>query len=62
MDSIAAIAVESASAPTPGASSNAMVAREDVCSPAIIVVGEVVDLSDAEDKLASYARVAETMA
>ena len=28
-----------------------MVAREDVASPAIIVVGEVVTLSDAEDKL-----------
>ena len=39
-----------------------MMAREDVCSPAIIVVGEVVDLSDAEDKLASYAKVAEAMA
>ncbi|TPG21835.1 uroporphyrinogen-III C-methyltransferase [Sphingomonas koreensis] len=37
----------------------AMVAREKVKSPAIIVVGEVVDLSDAEDKLARWARVAE---
>ena len=32
-----------------------MVAREDVQSPAIIVVGEVVELSDAEDKLARWA-------
>ena len=40
----------------------AMVTRENVCSPAIIVVGEVVDLSDAEDKLAAYARAAEGMA
>ena len=40
----------------------AMVTRESVCSPAIIVVGEVVDLSDAEDKLAAYARAAEGMA
>src|SRR3546814_2593774 len=37
----------------------AMVAREAVQSPAIIVVGEVVDLSDAEDKLARWARIAE---
>ena len=35
----------------------AMVAREDVRSPAIIVVGEVVALSDAEDKLATFAKV-----
>ena len=33
-----------------------MVARENVQSPAIIVVGEVVDLSDAEDKLARWAQ------
>jgi uroporphyrin-III C-methyltransferase len=39
----------------------AMVARERVESPAIIVVGEVVELSDAEDKLARWARVSETM-
>ena len=37
----------------------AMVAREAVLSPAIIVVGEVVTLSDAEDKLARFARIAE---
>ncbi len=37
----------------------AMVAREAVRSPAIIVVGEVVTLSDAEDKLARFARIAE---
>ncbi|WP_375396807.1 uroporphyrinogen-III C-methyltransferase [uncultured Sphingomonas sp.] len=37
-----------------------MVARERVVSPAIIVVGEVVDLSDAEDKLARWARIAES--
>ncbi|WP_375391225.1 uroporphyrinogen-III C-methyltransferase [uncultured Sphingomonas sp.] len=36
-----------------------MVAREDVCSPAVIVVGEVVELSDAQDRLARWARVAE---
>ena len=39
-----------------------MVERERVASPAIIVVGEVVELSDAEDKLARWARVAEGMA
>ena len=38
-----------------------MVTREAVQSPAIIVVGEVVELSDAEDKLARWARVAEGM-
>jgi uroporphyrin-III C-methyltransferase len=38
-----------------------MVAREGVQSPAIIVVGEVVELSDAEDKLARWARVSESM-
>jgi len=37
----------------------AMVERERVGSPAIIVVGEVVLLSDAEDKLARWARIAE---
>ena len=39
-----------------------MVAREQVQSPAIIVVGEVVELSDAEDKLAKWARIAELTA
>ena len=39
----------------------AMVIRERVQSPAIIVVGEVVELSDAVDKLARWARVAEAM-
>ena len=39
-----------------------MVAREGVSSPAIIVVGEVVTLSDAQDKLARYAAVAEAVA
>ncbi|KQS04451.1 uroporphyrin-III methyltransferase [Sphingomonas sp. Leaf357] len=39
-----------------------MVTREKVVSPAIIVVGEVVDLSDAEDKLARWARMAEAAA
>jgi uroporphyrin-III C-methyltransferase len=39
-----------------------MVKREDVRSPAIIVVGEVVQLSDAEDKLAAWARAAEALA
>ena len=36
-----------------------MVAREDVLSPAIIVVGEVVTLSDATEKLARWAHMAE---
>jgi uroporphyrin-III C-methyltransferase len=40
----------------------AMVSRERVCSPAIIVVGEVVELSDAQDRLARWARTAEAMA
>lgn len=40
----------------------AMVNREKVSSPAIIVVGEVVELSDATDKLARWARAADTMA
>ncbi|KQS48906.1 MULTISPECIES: uroporphyrinogen-III C-methyltransferase [unclassified Sphingomonas] len=40
----------------------AMVTREAVKSPAIIIVGEVVELSDAEDKLARWARVAEDAA
>jgi uroporphyrin-III C-methyltransferase len=39
-----------------------MVERERVCSPAIIVVGEVVLLSDAEDRLARWARIAEAAA
>ncbi len=39
-----------------------MVTREAVRSPAIIVVGEVVELSDAEDKLARWARVAAAVA
>lgn len=38
-----------------------MVEREKVLSPAIIVVGEVVSLSDAQDKLANWARKAELM-
>ena len=40
----------------------AMVAREGVGSPAIIVVGEVVQLADAEDKLRRWAHAAEAMA
>jgi len=39
-----------------------MVERERVQSPAIIVVGEVVLLSDAENRLASFARQAESLA
>ena len=39
-----------------------MVGREKVQSPAIIVVGEVVELSDAEDKLARWAMMAEAAA
>lgn len=39
-----------------------MVRREQVQSPAIIVVGEVVRLSDAEDRLQSLARQAEVLA
>ena len=39
-----------------------MVAREDVKSPAVIVVGEVVQLADAEDKLGNWAKAAETLA
>lgn len=39
-----------------------MVEREKVESPAIIVVGEVVQLSDAEDRLGNWARMAEAMA
>jgi uroporphyrin-III C-methyltransferase len=38
-----------------------MVAREDVGSPAIIVVGEVVQLSDAENRLSTLAKQAESM-
>ncbi|MGI4732217.1 MAG: uroporphyrinogen-III C-methyltransferase [Janthinobacterium lividum] len=40
----------------------AMVARERVASPAIIVVGEVVLRSDAQDRLARWALVAEEVA
>ena len=39
-----------------------MVGREAVESPAIIVVGEVAMLADAEDKLAAWAKAAEVMA
>ncbi len=39
-----------------------MVAREDIQSPAVIVVGEVAMLADAEDKLAAWAKSAEAMA
>jgi uroporphyrin-III C-methyltransferase len=39
----------------------AMVSREAVGSPAIIVVGEVVELSDAADKLGRWARMAHTI-
>lgn len=39
-----------------------MVAREAVQSPAVIVVGEVVQLADAEDKLGNWARAAEALA
>ncbi|MBJ6121895.1 uroporphyrinogen-III C-methyltransferase [Sphingomonas mollis] len=39
-----------------------MVTREGVGSPAVIVVGEVVELSDAVDKLARWARIAEETA
>jgi uroporphyrin-III C-methyltransferase len=39
-----------------------MIEREKVVSPAIIVVGEVVLLSDAENRLLSFARQAETLA
>ncbi|RYD62890.1 MAG: uroporphyrinogen-III C-methyltransferase, partial [Sphingomonadales bacterium] len=39
-----------------------MVEREKVKSPAIIVVGEVTLLADAEDKLMAFARTAEAMA
>lgn len=38
-----------------------MVAREQVRSPAIIVVGEVVMLADAQDKLAAWAKTAENL-
>ena len=40
----------------------AMVEREKVQSPAIIVVGEVVMLADAEDKMAAWAKAAEALA
>lgn len=39
-----------------------MVARENVVSPAILVIGEVVRLSDAEDKLRALAQQAEALA
>ncbi|GAA0459992.1 MULTISPECIES: uroporphyrinogen-III C-methyltransferase [Sphingomonas] len=39
-----------------------MVGREGVQSPAVIVVGEVVQLADAEDKLGAWATAAEAMA
>jgi len=39
-----------------------MVEREKILSPAIIVVGEVVLLSDAENRLAAFAATAETFA
>ena len=39
----------------------AMVQRENVKSPAVIVVGEVATLSDAEDKLSHWAQRADTL-
>ena len=39
-----------------------LVVRENIISPAIIVVGEVVRLSDAENKLAALAKTAEALA
>ena len=39
-----------------------LVEREGVQSPAIVVIGDVVLLSDAENKLNALARQAETMA
>jgi uroporphyrin-III C-methyltransferase len=39
-----------------------LIEREKVQSPAIIVVGEVVLLSDAENRLATFASQAETLA
>jgi uroporphyrin-III C-methyltransferase len=39
-----------------------MVGREQVQSPAVIVVGDVVQLADAEDKLGAWATAAEAMA
>jgi len=39
-----------------------MITRERIKSPAIIVVGEVVLLSDAKNRLAAFARQAETLA
>lgn len=38
-----------------------MIAREGVKSPALIVVGEVVTRSDAQDRLAQFAKQAETL-
>ena len=40
----------------------AMVAREAVQSPAVIVVGEVVQLADAQDRLGTWAKAAEALA
>ena len=39
-----------------------LLAREKVISPALIVVGEVVLLSDAENRLQAFARQAEALA
>jgi uroporphyrin-III C-methyltransferase len=39
-----------------------MVTRDDVQSPAIIVVGEVVLLADADDRLGAWAKAAEALA
>jgi uroporphyrin-III C-methyltransferase len=39
-----------------------MIVREKVVSPAIIVVGEVVELSDADNRLKGYAALAERRA
>ena len=44
-----------------GRSCSASASMRTVASPAVIVVGEVVELSDAEDRLARYARTAEGM-
>jgi uroporphyrin-III C-methyltransferase len=38
-----------------------LVERENFVSPAVIVVGEVVMLSDAEDRLAAFAKQAESI-
>jgi uroporphyrin-III C-methyltransferase len=39
-----------------------MVEREQVKSPAIIIVGEVVMLADAQDRLLGWAKAAEALA